>query len=80
MSAVLMSSSLQIPLSVKGGGHGYTCQGTKKGGMMIDLSDHFTAIDISDDLNVVTIGAGLTWGKVLPFLKTYDRTVHLNRF
>ena len=37
VNAVLLSQKLKVPLSVRGGGHGYTCQGVNSKGIVIDM-------------------------------------------
>jgi FAD/FMN-containing dehydrogenase len=80
---------LLLPISIRGGGHGYTCQATKKGGLMIDLRnlrsmtirDHKCSSTtsanhhISHSLSFPTIemGTGLQWKDVLSHLQKWQQ-------
>ena len=68
---------------MRGGGHGYTCQGSKLGSVMLDMrslkSITFNKANHTDDIFSMTIGTGLTWGEVLKKLRNLDKellTVH----
>ena len=37
VEAIRIAQAFNISLSVRGGGHGYTCQGAKAGGIMLDM-------------------------------------------
>lgn len=82
-SAILISKTFDMSLSTRGGGHGYTCQGSKHGGIMLDMRK-LKAIEIHGLRSPMsqismTIGTGLVWGEVLRFLRKIDRdliTVH----
>ena len=70
-------------ISVRGGGHGYTCQGSKLGSVMLDMRKlkniEFNKANSTNDVVSMTIGTGLTWGEVLKKLRELDRdllTVH----
>ena len=82
-SAISIAKTFDVPLSTRGGGHGYTCQGSKHGGIMLDMRK-LKAIEINglkSPTNQIsmTIGTGLVWGEVLKHLRSLDDdliTVH----
>ena len=79
LSADNPTRKLLLPISIRGGGHGYTCQATKKGGLMIDLRK-LRSITIHDDKSTtnqplampnfptIEVGSGLRWNDVLTYL------------
>ena len=68
----LTTYNTSIQISVKGGGHSYTCQAVKDNGILIDMRN-FDHIHVSG--NVVNVGAGLTFKKVFDVLNKNDRTI-----
>ena len=68
----LTTYNTSIQISVKGGGHSYSCQAVKDNGILIDMRN-FNNIHISGD--IVNVGAGLTFEKVFAVLKKNDRTI-----
>ena len=73
--AVHLINELGLNLVVRGGGHSYTCQSAKSGNsIMIDMR-HFNDINMELVIekpsilhDVITVGTGLTWQKVLSYL------------
>jgi len=76
-------------MSIRGGGHGYTCQATKRGGLMIDLrklrsitihDDNYSTImnttsksDSTLSFPTIELGTGLRWKDVLLYLQEYQQ-------
>jgi len=64
-----------LPLSVRGGGHGFPGFGTNDGGVVIDLS-RLAAVEIVDkDRRIVRIGGGATWGQVAAALAPHNLAI-----
>ena len=61
-----------VLLSVRGGGHSYSCESTVHGGIMIDTRKlrKFEVFQNATD-PFVELGAGNTWGQVLPKLEAH---------
>jgi FAD/FMN-containing dehydrogenase len=80
---IKIANAFGAEISVRGGGHGYTCQGSKLGSVMLDMrklkSIVFNKANSTNDIVSMTIGTGLTWGEVLKKLRDLDSdllTVH----
>ena len=81
--AIKTANRFDAALSIRGGGHGYTCQGSKAGGIMLDMRNlrhiEINGLNSNDSPMSVTIGTGFTWGEVLNYLRKVDKdliTVH----
>ena len=66
--AVLAAQEAGLALSVRGGGHSYTCNSVKNNSVQLDMRDMDT-ISLDQDTRshtglAATLGAGATWGKV----------------
>ena len=61
-----------IHLSIRGGGHSYTCQSVKEGGILLDMRN-FNHIIINDD--TIKVGAGLTFKDIFKILDTNKRSI-----
>jgi hypothetical protein len=78
-SALIVSNAVQAirsmnkTISVRGGGHGYTCQSTKAGGVLLDMRA-IKNITIDTASRTMTVGAGLTWSQILPKLQAAGLT------
>merc|ERR1719312_1179310 len=67
--ALLAAQSLSMEISVRGGGHSYTCNSFKNNSLHIDMRN-FDNIQLSAEPSSPTglaavLGAGATWGQVL---------------
>ena len=77
----MIAQIFDISLSTRGGGHGYTCQGAKAGGIMLDMRKltgmklHRASDGHSDHISSMTIGTGYTWGAVLKELRQVDKNL-----
>ena len=73
VSAIIQLCAKQnVSVSIRGGGHSYTCQGSKRGGVMIDtrlLNSIRLVAEGEEGGDRVELGAGLTWGEVLRYLR-----------
>ena len=78
----------QVPISIRGGGHSYTCQGTKHGGVMIDTralnsirlveqaeKDGERGEEGNENVSKVELGSGLLWGEVIRYLKPRNYSI-----
>ena len=65
---VQICNQYNISLSIRGGGHGYTCQATKDGGLMMDLRG-LDRIEVDEKDLHMAVGGGVVWSDVLPLLK-----------
>ena len=70
-AAVRFAAGTGLPLSVRGGGHGFPGFGTNDGGVVIALSRMDDVQLIDEERDVVRIGGGATWGQVLDALAPY---------
>ncbi|MFF1877587.1 FAD-binding oxidoreductase [Leifsonia sp. NPDC058230] len=61
---VRFAASARLPLSVRGGGHGFAGFGTNDGGIVIDLGGLASVELIDRERRLVRIGGGATWGQV----------------
>ena len=66
--AVLAAQDAGLALSVRGGGHSYTCNSVKNNSVQLDMRDMDT-ISLGQDTRsptglAATLGAGATWGEV----------------
>ncbi|MCC5575816.1 FAD-binding oxidoreductase [Microtetraspora sp. AC03309] len=64
-----------LPLSVRGGGHGFPGFGTNDGGVVIDLSTLATVEIIDKERHLVRIGGGATWGQVAAALAPHGLAI-----
>ncbi len=60
-AAVDIAQANDLPLSVKGGGHGYAGESVVEGGLMIDLSP-MDGVRIDPETKTAQVQAGATWG------------------
>merc|ERR1719312_322041 len=70
--ALLAAQSLSMEISVRGGGHSYTCNSFKNNSLHIDMRE-MDSIQLIQDSDSPTglaalLGAGATWGSVLRIL------------
>ena len=63
-AAVRWTARTGLPLSVRGGGHGFQGFGTNDGGVVIDLRRMSEVAIVDPDRLVVRVGGGATWGQV----------------
>src|SRR5690242_7178137 len=63
-AAVRWTARTGLPLSVRGGGHGFQGFGTNDGGVVIDLRRLSEVAIVDPDRLVVRVGGGATWGQV----------------
>ncbi|MHA7984995.1 FAD-binding oxidoreductase [Rathayibacter sp. CAU 1779] len=63
-TAVTFAAEAGLPLSVRGGGHGFAGFGTNDGGVVIDLSRLADVALLETERHIVRIGGGATWGQV----------------
>lgn len=68
-SAVVVAQEVGVALSVRGGGHSYTCNSVKNNSVQLDMRD-MDSISLGQDNSsptglAATLGAGATWGEVL---------------
>ncbi|GAB3988579.1 FAD-binding oxidoreductase [Actinoallomurus acanthiterrae] len=64
-----------LPLSVRGGGHGFAGFGTNDGGVVIDLGMLANVEVIDDERHLVRIGGGATWGQVADALAAHGLAI-----
>ena len=66
--AVLAAQEAGLALSVRGGGHSYTCNSVKNNSVQLDMRDMDTIsldqVTRSPTGLAATLGAGATWGEV----------------
>jgi FAD/FMN-containing dehydrogenase len=67
-AGVRFAASAGLPLSVRGGGHGFPGFGTNEGGVVIELSKLADVEIIDHERHLVRIGGGATWGQVAAVL------------
>src|SRR4051795_9839148 len=63
-AAVGFARDSGLPLSVRGGGHGFQGFGTNDGGVVIALRALADVEVLDADRHLVRIGGGATWGEV----------------
>lgn len=63
VAAIREATSVGLPVSVYGGGHGVTGSAVVDGGACIDLRGLDT-VEVDPDQREVTVGGGVTWGTV----------------
>ena len=66
--AVVAAQEAGLALSVRGGGHSYTCNSVKNNSVQLDMRD-MDSISLGQDARsptglAATLGAGATWGEV----------------
>ncbi len=64
-----------LPLSVRGGGHGFAGFGTNDGGVVIDLCLLADVAVVDPDRRLVRVGGGATWGQVAAALEPYGLAI-----
>lgn len=70
-AAVRFAAGAGLPLSVRGGGHGFPGFGTNDGGVVLDLR-HLSGVEVTDvDRCLVRVGGGATWGQVTAVLSPH---------
>ena len=70
-ASVRFASATGLPLSVRGGGHGFPGFGTNDDGIVIDLT-RLADVELVDEArHLVRIGGGATWGQVADALTPY---------
>ena len=75
--ALLAAQSLSMEISVRGGGHSYTCNSFKNNSLHIDMRS-INNIQLSSEPSSPTglaavLGAGATWGEVRDYNGTKGR-------
>ncbi|MFC4014266.1 FAD-binding oxidoreductase [Nonomuraea purpurea] len=74
-AAVGFAAGAGLPLSVRGGGHGFPGFGTNDDGVVIDLSE-LANVEITDkERHHVRIGGGATWGQVAAALAPHGLAI-----
>ncbi|WP_067174170.1 FAD-binding oxidoreductase [Microtetraspora niveoalba] len=74
-AAVRFAAGAALPLSVRGGGHGFAGFGTNDGGVVIDLGG-LASVEITDkERHLVRIGGGATWGQVAAALAPHGLAI-----
>ena len=66
--ALAYAKTLDLTVSVRGGGHGFHGKSTNRGGLVIDLG-LMNAMTLDGD--VIRVGAGARWGDVAAFLEPH---------
>lgn len=74
-AAVRFAATSGLPLSVRGGGHGFPGFGTNDGGIVIDLGSLAGVEVIDQDRHLVRIGGGATWGQVVDALAPHGLAI-----
>jgi FAD/FMN-containing dehydrogenase len=64
---LLFATKRNISISIRGGGHSYTCQTTKHGGILLDMRN-LKYISINKDNLTALVGAGVLWKELIPKL------------
>jgi FAD/FMN-containing dehydrogenase len=62
IGAVDFARSNDLPLAVRGGGHGPAGYGTVDGGLVVDLA-HMKRLDVDPEQHVASAEPGLSWGE-----------------
>ncbi|GAA4842681.1 FAD-binding oxidoreductase [Luteimicrobium xylanilyticum] len=63
-AALRLASDAGVPLSVRGGGHGFAGFCTNDGGVVLDLADLGGVEVVDGERYTVRVGGGATWGAV----------------
>lgn len=74
-AGVGFAASTGLPLSVRGGGHGFAGFGTNDGGVVIDLGRLAKVEIVEKERHVVRIGGGATWGRVAAALAPHGLAI-----
>ena len=82
-AAVMAAQEAGLALSVRGGGHSYTCNSVKNNSLQLDMRDMDT-VTLAQDVRsptglAATLGAGATWGEVGMSDVACDRDFTLSR-
>jgi FAD/FMN-containing dehydrogenase len=64
-AAIRFARERELPLSVRGGGHGVSGKAVVEGGLMIDLS-RMDAVSVDPQTRRVAVGGGASWSQVDP--------------
>ncbi|GAA4215709.1 FAD-binding oxidoreductase [Actinocatenispora rupis] len=70
-AAVRFAGTAGLPLSVRGGGHGFPGHGTNDDGVVIDLGALSEVSILDADGGLVRVGGGATWGQVADVLSPH---------
>jgi FAD/FMN-containing dehydrogenase len=74
-AAVRFAADSALPLSVRGGGHGFAGFGTNDGGVVVDLGALADVTVVDAARRRVRIGGGATWGGVATALAPYGLAI-----
>src|SRR3954451_5809115 len=74
-TGVRFAARAGLPLSVRGGGHGFPGFGTNDGGVVLDLRDLADVEVLDDRQHLVRIGGGATWGQVAAALAPHGLAI-----
>ena len=74
-AGVRFARDVGLPLSVRGGGHGFPGFGTNVDGVVIDLRRLADVVVIDEERYVVRIGGGATWGQVAEALAPHGLAI-----
>ena len=64
-----------LPLSIRGGGHGFAGFGTNADGVVVDLGALDIVEVIDDERHIVRVGGGATWGQVVDALAPHGLAI-----
>ncbi|MER7370964.1 FAD-binding oxidoreductase, partial [Nonomuraea wenchangensis] len=74
-AGVRFAAAAGLPLSVRGGGHGFAGFATNDGGVVLDLA-HLAQVEIVDERrHLVRVGGGATWGQVADALAPHGLAI-----
>jgi FAD/FMN-containing dehydrogenase len=74
-TAVRLAADAGLPLSVRGGGHGFAGFCTNDGGVVVDLAE-LAGVDVVDEVrHTVRVGGGATWGAVADALAPHGLAI-----
>ena len=74
-AAVGFAAATGLPLSIRGGGHGFPGFGTNDDGIVIDLGRLAEVEVIDEERHLVRIGGGATWGQVADVLARHGLSI-----
>ena len=72
--AIVWARQIGLEISVRSGGHSYTCTSIRQGGLHLDLRQ-LDKVDLLADETAVRLGPGSTWYHVLYFLPPSKYTI-----